>query len=187
MGQFKQGVDPEARYARHKDREWFLCDRCGFAWPESKRVVQDGFDLCRDNCAYREGKTDRDIRDAKGWADAARREASTRPPKRPFAPEMRGIPGVTDVTPDEVTLIRGGASQVVTIAGVNLTVTGALYPGVTYGGLVENAVPPVYGAVAVDGTQTGTLTVRAPVASTPGDYDLYFNGDRFKNVFRVRL
>ena len=113
MTRYAQGVDPEQRYAHLKAVEnWFRCDRCGFAWPESRRVEQDGLDLCRDNCAKRWGKTDRDKFDTKETARLAREEARTKEPDRPFKSDAWGVPGVEAISPEVPILLPIGGAAV---------------------------------------------------------------------------
>lgn len=179
MALYAKGVDPEITYRHLKATEnWFKCDRCGWIWPESRLVIQDGLRIDRDNCAKRMGADERTMAEAREAKRLVRREARTKEPKYPFVPEMRGVPGVSSLTPNEIGLIVGGAAVAMTLGGVNLSSSDT----VTYTGGVTDSIAPAY---AVDGL-TAVLTVVAGGAVLPGDYDLYYNDNRFARVFKVR-
>lgn len=35
--------------------QWFVCDRCGFDYPRSKMVRQDGLEVCTVHCVFDQG------------------------------------------------------------------------------------------------------------------------------------
>lgn len=181
MGRYAQGVDPEAKYGHMRGKvHWALCDRCGFQWPETEITEQDGFRLCKDNCAKRWGKTDRDRYDVKQTRKLAREEARTPQPLYPFQSEMRGVPGVESISPEPpIRLTAGGAPVAITLTGVELSDEDLIEYGSDE---IVDAVPPVY---AVDGF-TVVLSVEAEALATGGDFELSYNGNRHPNVFQVR-
>jgi hypothetical protein len=181
----RRAVDPEARYPSTRDkRNRALCDKCRQHWPQDLIRVVDGIQVCPNHSLYYGSCVAQDVEDGKAGALAARLEASTPQPRFAFSPEMRGVPGVSLLTPSQLTLIRGGVTKAMIVKGVNLSAADTI--AFSSAAVVEAAEGYSFSVADALGENTATLNVRAPAGGPSGEFDLIYNGDTYPRVFLVR-
>lgn len=175
-------IDPQKVYAHLKDKvQWALCDKCGWNWPEGKLRVHAGVKVCQNHPEYEETTEERTDRYARA---ASRLKGKEQQPKYPHAPEMRGVPGVTRIEDNPMTLSHGG-SKFQILTGVNLSHDDTI----TFSSSSVEVAPgwPSYTAIDPDTHANQCfMIVQAPVGAVNGNYDLIYNGDVYPGVYIVR-
>lgn len=191
----RAAIDPQKAYRHLKNKvQWARCDRCGWNWPESKLNYRDGKLICPNHSTYLESTNMKTVRLERAGARLARLREPI--PKYPHPPEMRGVSGVerifTDVNPPTqptdnppIALKNDGVYSVpLRVTGRDLSVLDVL---VVPPQVALKAPTVIETPLDIDTRKvTIRFTVYAPIGATPGDYDLIYNGDTFKGIFRVR-
>ncbi len=177
-------VDAWNVYAHLRDAvQWAKCDRCAFLWPERMlNVRKDGRKICPNHSTYRETSADVTARIERKATRLLRGKEPE--PRFPHVPEMRGVSGVSLLTPHELELTPGGASGILILTGRNLSDADVIVLPAT----VTQVGLTIFTAIDPDTRgNTATLTLQSPALSAAGDYNLLFNQDTFPRVLKVRV
>jgi hypothetical protein len=175
-------IDPRKRYGHLLNAvNWAVCDKCGWSWPEGLLNYREGKKVCPNHSTYRETKNMRDTKFEKAAARLSRRKEPV--PKWPHTPEMRDISGVFKLTPSKLSLVRGGASKTMELAGRNLSAADAF----TFSNAnLTLSAATTYTAIDPDTKgNKATLTIQAGGATPFGRHNLLVNGDVFPQCIEV--
>lgn len=163
----------------------FSCDICGGEFPIDQMRIQSGLHVGA-MCCYEEngGSVERDIRRAQASILASELSAKElTPPMHDGDPyygveEVPAQSFVTTITPNPISLARGGPSVAVSLTGNNFAATDTI----TYGnaGITDASAPVLASALL------RTLSVQASGAMPIGKYSFTFNGTPWPSVFDVR-
>jgi hypothetical protein len=156
----------------------FTCAKCSQRWNEGDLREQDGYRVCIHCFEEGGGEDERDLDRANAARIAASlTEKEMRPPKFPGWFDGEATPVIYDFSARPLRLVRGGASQVLTLTGSGFQATDTI----AYGGSgISDASAPVIASTSV------VLTVQASVGATLGLQTLTVAGDVYRNVFDVR-
>jgi hypothetical protein len=163
----------------------FACDLCGGEFPITHMMLQSGLHVGAMCCwEWNGGSVDRDLTRAMASIRAAELSAKElTPPMKDGDPyygveEVPAQSFVATISPNPVTLTRGGAPVAVTLVGNNFAATDTIAYGATG---ITNASAPVLASDLLR-----TLSVQASALTTISTYSFTFNGTVWPNVFDVR-
>ncbi len=163
----------------------FACEICGGEFPITHMRLQSGLHVGVKCCWEPNGGTvERDLRRAQASVIASELSAKELTPQMhdgdPFygTEEIPPQSFVATITPNPVTLIRGGAPVAVTLVGNNFAATDTI----TYGsaGITDASAPVLVSDLL------RTISVQAASLMTAASYSFTFNGTLWPSVFNVR-
>ena len=189
----RQAISPndydEQRLAGLTD---FRCEICNDRWPydmlDEPTYAAIGRRVCKANCNYDPPHNQGDIIEAREIVELTKltadnvAESAQRLGRAPVGASLvASVPVIESITspsgtyPVPVDLTVGGASVVVTLNGLNHSSDDEI----SYSSAVTDAS-------AVSRTETATTLTVQSTEGPAGYYDLTFNGNVYRNVFRVR-